>query len=216
MTYRRRVVAILAKRAAVTGGLATALFATVTAFATQRPPQPMPTSQTAAHGCRWVWRQGDDIGLWSQACDLKSGRWRVEWRHKSRSFELLRNGRRVETVVRLWPIDEDQGLVELARRLKTAGLVPDDEKNCQFVPQAVRPDVRTRAQFVIKPLAMDVPAVTESGEVPEPPCGELGASTHGIRYFVTDLRFPGRVVYVNEGQDGLLFDPSSITLSDDR
>jgi hypothetical protein len=29
---------------------------------------------------------------------------------------------------------------------------------------------------------------------------------------MTDLRQPGRVVYVNEGQDGLLFDPRSITL----
>ena len=38
----------------------------------------------------------------------------------------------------------------------------------------------------------------------------MGWSTHGVRYFMTDLRRPDRVVYINEGQDGTQIDPRSI------
>ena len=48
--------------------------------------------------------------------------------------------------------------------------------------------------------------------MPEPPCGEYGWSTHGVRYFFTDTRFPDRAVYVNTGQDGTMFDDTTITL----
>ena len=48
--------------------------------------------------------------------------------------------------------------------------------------------------------------------MPEPPCGDYGWSTHGVRYFMTDQRFPGRVVYVDIGQDGTMFDDPTITL----
>jgi hypothetical protein len=32
-----------------------------------------------------------------------------------------------------------------------------------------------------------------------------------VRYFVTDLRWPDRAIFVEEGQERPLFDPSSIT-----
>lgn len=177
-----------------------------------RPPKPETSSTSAQGQCRWVWVQGRGIGLWSEACTLPTGRWRVVWRAKTQSFELQRNGRRTDTVVRLWSVAPDDPLETLLKTLKAEGLVPDNEERCVFLPKAIRPDVRTRAFFVIKPQAGDPPAVTPSGEIPEPPCGDLGASTHGVRYFMTDLRAPGRVVFVNEGQDGLMFDPRSITL----
>ena len=53
---------------------------------------------------------------------------------------------------------------------------------------------------------------TPEDEVPEPPCGDYGWPTHGVRYFMTDQRFPGRVVYVDIGQDGTMFDDTTITL----
>jgi len=52
--------------------------------------------------------------------------------------------------------------------------------------------------------------VTPSGDIPEPPCGPYGASTHGVRYFLVDLRQPDRLIFVDEGQDQPMFDPSSI------
>jgi hypothetical protein len=46
--------------------------------------------------------------------------------------------------------------------------------------------------------------------VPDPPCGEYGWSTHGIHYFISDLRQPELILYVNEGQDGTMIEPGSI------
>lgn len=54
-------------------------------------------------------------------------------------------------------------------------------------------------------------APTATGEVPDPVCGIYGASTHGVRYFITDLRWPDRAIFVDEGQERPLFDPTSIT-----
>lgn len=180
--------------------------------ASTRPAKPESSRTGTPDQCRWVWVQGRGLGLWSEACTLPTGRWRVVWRARTQSFELLRNGRREDTVVRLWSVPTDDPLGALLKILKDQAQVPDNGNDCVFVPQALRAEVRTRAFFVIKPRAGDPPAITATGEIPEPPCGELGASTHGLRYFMTDLRQPGRVIYVNEGQDGMLFDPRSITL----
>jgi len=48
---------------------------------------------------------------------------------------------------------------------------------------------------------------TATGEVP----GPYGASTHGVRYVITDLRCPGYAIFVEEGQERPLFEPRSIT-----
>ena len=53
---------------------------------------------------------------------------------------------------------------------------------------------------------------TPSDEVPEPPCGDYGWSTHGLRYFMTDIRHPDNVLYLNEGQDGMMFDPRTVRI----
>lgn len=53
--------------------------------------------------------------------------------------------------------------------------------------------------------------MTEQGEVPEPVCGAYGHSTHGVRYFITDLRWPELVIFVDEGQERPLFEPRSIS-----
>lgn len=55
-------------------------------------------------------------------------------------------------------------------------------------------------------------APTPSGDIAEPVCGPYGAPTHGIRYFITDLRWLGRAVFVDEGPERPLSDPASITL----
>ncbi|MCE2909975.1 MAG: hypothetical protein O9343_14635 [Burkholderiaceae bacterium] len=65
------------------------------------------------------------------------------------------------------------------------------------------------AGYVLAPT-VPVPAVTASGEIPEPPCGPYGASTHGVRYFAFDPQRPDRIVFVDEGQDQPLFDARSL------
>jgi hypothetical protein len=75
--------------------------------------------------------------------------------------------------------------------------VPDGRRHHE-----IRPQGRRLAQLLATP----------ADQVPDPPCGEYGASTHGVRYFVTDVRHPTRVLYVNLGQDGTQIAPSSIRI----
>ena len=53
---------------------------------------------------------------------------------------------------------------------------------------------------------------TPEDEIPDPPCGDYGWSTHGVRYFITDVAHPDRVIYVDTGEDGLMFDDATVTL----
>ena len=73
------------------------------------------------------------------------------------------------------------------------------------------PAPRTIAFHILTPIDQAALSPTVSGDIPEPACGPYGASTHGVRYFVTDLRWPDRAIFVDEGQERPMFDPSSIT-----
>ena len=173
-----------------------------------RPP---PDDRVVAAGCRWERVEGGGLAFRAQACDLATGRWRVAWNPQRQAFELTVDGQTHTLVVQPWPLGATGAQGDLAGvvvALKAAGHLPADS-DCRFVPAAVRPLPRTAATFVLAP-PRPVPPVTASGEVPEPPCGAYGASTHGVRYFLTDLRWPDVAVFVDEGQDQAMFDARSI------
>ena len=48
--------------------------------------------------------------------------------------------------------------------------------------------------------------------MPDPPCGDYGVNPDGISYFLTDSAHPDKVIYLNRGQDGTLFDPATLTI----
>jgi len=172
-----------------------------------------PDDRLVSAGCRWEQAEGGGLSLSVQACDLVTGRWRVAWNAQRRGFELSVNGQAHSLVVQPWPVEGSHaqaGLAGVVAALKAAGHLPPDSA-CRLQPAALRPLPRTAATYVLAP-PVPVPAVTASGEVPEPPCGAYGASTHGVRYFLSDLRWPGLVVFVDEGQDQPMFDPASIAV----
>lgn len=76
---------------------------------------------------------------------------------------------------------------------------------------------RTIAFFQVQPVGERLQRLkaTPRDEVPDPPCGDYGWSTHGVRYFLTDLRAPQWLVYVNEGQDGTLVNPRTLRWGED-
>ncbi|MFY7856738.1 MAG: hypothetical protein ACOVQT_11400 [Rubrivivax sp.] len=161
-----------------------------------------------AAGCRWERVSGGGLGLWAQACDLTTGRWRVTWSPSSQAFELQVDGRPQAVVVQAWPLAPGQGPEAVVAALKAAGQLPA-QSGCRLAPARVRPLPAGVAGYVLAP-PVPVPAVTASGEIPEPPCGPYGASTHGVRYFAFDPQRPDRVVFVDEGQDQPLFDARSL------
>jgi len=68
------------------------------------------------------------------------------------------------------------------------------------------------AVHVLAPIHPVALAPTAAGEVPDPVCGPYCASTPGVRYSLTDLRWPNRAIFVEEGQERPLFYPSGITV----
>ena len=55
-------------------------------------------------------------------------------------------------------------------------------------------------------------AAEPSGVVPGPPCGDIGYAIDYIGFFMIPDSHPGRVLYVNLGQDRTMIDPFSVTL----
>jgi hypothetical protein len=177
-----------------------------------QPPQPSESAVDATK-CRWEWRQGGGIGVWAERCTLDTGLWELKFQEDLPGFVLTVDGAAGETVLQLFKKPLDADISAILPALRERGSIPDDDL-CLFQPAAIRPAPRTIAFFDIRPTGARKAALdaTPQDEVPEPPCGDFGWSTHGLRYFMTDIRHPESVLYLNEGQDGMMFDPTTVTI----
>jgi hypothetical protein len=175
-----------------------------------RPPRP--DHSLAPGQCDWRWREGGGFGLWTEACTFNTGRWEVGWEDARGAFVILRDGVAGDVVLRPWPKAAGLDLAQVLPGLGLAGLGPTDPA-CVFVPMALSPAPRTRQSFVLQPASGWPPPPDPSpmAEVPDPPCGPLGVSTHAQRSFITDLRWPDAVIFVDQGQEGNLIEPRSLT-----
>lgn len=172
-----------------------------------RPPRP--DWRTDAGRCSWHWREGGGLGLWAETCALSTGLWQVVWDAGRSAFVQQHEGKAVGTVVQPWPLPEGAGVRELTPVLVREGHLEADA-DCLWKPLPMRPAPRTTAFFVLAPASPQALGPTAQGEVPEPVCGAFGASTHGVRYFIVDLRWPDLAIFVDEGQERPMFDPASI------
>lgn len=172
-------------------------------LAAERPPEP--THSTDAARCEWQWKAGGGLGVWAERCAFDTGVWELKFRDDLPGFVLTVDGKENGTVLQLLRKPGDAAVSAILPELRKRGYIPDDG-DCLFEPAvAVGPAERTLAFFEIMPTGARKAAfdATPADEVPEPPCGEYGWSTHGERHFMTDTRHPDRVVYINTGQDGL-------------
>lgn len=170
---------------------------------------PMPAWQTDARQCTWHWREGGGLGLWAETCDLSTGRWEVTWNEPEGAFVLRHLDQVHATVVKPWSVAMADGMDGLTRALiGSEALAPDAP--CHWQPITLRPAPRTTAFWGLTPKDPQALAPTAQGEVPEPLCGAYGVSTHGVRYFIVDLRWSGLAVFVDEGQERPMFEPASI------
>ena len=152
--------------------------------------------------------EGGGLGLWAEACQLSTGQWSVSWDEARRAFVIEHGGQTQAVLVQAWKISPSSGINSLRETLVHAGhLNPDND--CQFASAPLHRSRHTTQVFVLQSLAPDALAPTPQGEVPEERCGPYGQSTHGVRYFIVDQRWPGRAIFVNEGQERPMFDPES-------
>lgn len=169
----------------------------------------VPDWQTDA-ACEWVWTEGGGLGLWAERCPMSTGLWDVAWSEAEASFVQLVDGEPFGRLVKPFPMSDAAGWEGLRDDLVTSGDL-DADAPCAFEGAAIRPAPRTVGFVVLTPTTSDALAPTETGEVPEPLCGPYGVSTHGVRYFLTDLRIPGVAIFVEEGQERPMFDPTSLS-----
>jgi hypothetical protein len=170
---------------------------------------PVPFYATDRTACSWVWRQGGDLGLWTETCKFDTGLWGVTYDAAGHLFALQVNGGEPYTV--LQEFAEPGGPPALLATLKTQGLVRDDAA-CQMAQVNDQPAPAGWTAWQVVPtgkLKEDFDRQVQQ-EIPDPPCGKLGYAVDSVGFFMVKNGTPGRILYANLGQDGTMIDLASI------
>ncbi len=170
-----------------------------------------PDWHTSENDCSWRWIEGSGLGMWSEFCQLSTGQWSIVWDESQYGFVLQHENKMIDLVVQPWKISPDVGISSLNESLNNAGFLLSDN-DCQWQRIPIQTSTSTLSFFELYASKAEAPVTTAEVEVPEPLCGPYGKSTHGVRYFMVDLRWPDLAIYVNEGQERPMFDPASITV----
>lgn len=178
---------------------------------TGAPPPPFYSTDEKA--CGWNWKTGRGIGVWTEACEFESGSWSVDYDGEKDVFSLSADGGEPFPVLRQFHKKADEGPEALLPGLRTAGLIPDDSE-CQFAPSTEQKGPPGWTIWEIAPVGKRKQAFDASppDEIPDPPCGEVGHAVDYVGFFMIPESHPDRVLYVNLGQDGTMFDPFTIAL----
>ena len=172
---------------------------------------PVPFYSTDRTACSWVWRQGSDLGLWTETCKFDTGLWGVTYDDKDNRFALRVNDGEPYTV--LQEFREPGGPPALLAELKRQGLVLDDDQ-CQMAQVSDQPAPPGWTAWQVVPTGKMKEAFDKQVqvEIPEPPCGRLGYAVDSVGFFMVKDDTPGRILYANLGQDGTMIDLASIRL----
>lgn len=175
-------------------------------------PAPSANAPAPAADCREVELAVAGVRLQAQDCRLSTGHWRVLAEPALPGLALWRDGDRQATVLQVFTKPADAPVSTILPALRAGGHIPDDE-DCQPVPASpARAAPATQTRYEIRPVGARLRALqaTPADQVPDPPCGAYGWSTHGVRYLLLDQRRPDRVLYLDEGQDGTLIQPLTL------
>ena len=152
-----------------------------------------------------MWRQGRDLGLWTETCKFDTGLWGVAYDEGHDLFALSVNSGDPYTV--LQQFREPGGPGALLATLKKQGLVLDDDE-CVMAKVTDQPAPPGWTAWQVVPTgkrkaAFDAVVQTE---IPDPPCGKLGYTVDSVGFFMVKDDHPDRVLYANLGQDGTMID----------
>ena len=173
---------------------------------------PVPFYSTVKASCRWMWKTGRGIGIWTEDCNFDNGHWGVVYDEANDWFALQTDAGEPFPVLRQYRYEG--GLQGLLPELKAKGLVLDD-KDCIFVQSTDKLAPEGWSLWDVEPVGKRREAfdALPADDVPEPPCGELGMAIDFTGFFMAHQDFAGRAIYVNLGQDGTMFDLGSVTLT---
>ena len=174
---------------------------------------PVPGWSSAPGHCNWVWREGGGMGLWTEACSFDTGKRDVVYDAAQDLFTTTIDGKPDVAVLRAFRAPG--GPEGLAATLKAQGLLLDSP-DCQMMPMTGEPGlapVGWTAWRVMPTGALKQAFDKEVQEqVPEPPCGKLGYAADTVSFFMVKDGAPGRVVFVDLGQERAMLDITTLRL----
>jgi len=173
----------------------------------------VPFYATGKKECEWSWKTGGGIGVWTENCKFETGNWRVDYDEAHDYFSLRVDESEPFPVLRLFRKKPEEGLDTLLTGFRAKGLIPGDEE-CRFQPAANDQKIPGWSFWEIMPVGKRKEAfdALPKDEVPEPPCGDIGYAVDYVGFFMIPDGHPDRVLYVNLGQDGTMFDPFTISI----
>jgi hypothetical protein len=174
---------------------------------------PQPFFQSDVSNCKWVWKTGKGIGVWTENCKFDTDAWSVTYNEADDSFAQGISSQDQYTVLRQYRKKPTESPDVLLPALKAAKLIPNDDE-CKFEISKDEVKAPHFKIYDIVPLGKRKAAydAVPENDLPDPPCGEVGLAVDYEAYWMIDDRHPDRVLFVNLGQDGSMFDPYSILL----
>lgn len=165
-------------------------------------------------GCAWREVRGARLTMQAFACGPDHGGVHVEADDGLPGFRLVDGSGESRMVVRTFDKAADAPLAAILPAVRAASPGPYTAA-CAFAP-APGHDAKGQDRFVFEPTGADkaVWEKSQASDAPmEPPCGPLGVSITGDRYFAVMADHPQTVVYADMGSEIQIFDPKTLRLA---
>lgn len=174
---------------------------------------PMPGWSSVPGQCSWVWREGRDTGMWTEACNLDTGVRAVAYDAAQDLFATTIDGKPDITVLRQFRAPG--GPVALAGTLEAQGLLSKDPE-CQMMQVTDQPGLAPAGwtAWRVMPTGNLKEAFDKEvqEQIPLPPCGRLGFTVDTVNFFMVKDDAPDRVFYVDLGQERAMLDITTLRL----
>ncbi|MDP2009229.1 MAG: hypothetical protein Q8K11_03530 [Phenylobacterium sp.] len=162
--------------------------------------------------CAWQEVKGAKLAIQAFACGPEQGGQHIEADDSLPGFQLVYDGPPTERrpVVRTFAKPADAPLEAILPAIRAASPGPH-AATCAFAP-AQGYDDKDKGRFVLEPTgaakaSWEASLAVEPGD---PPCGPMGVSAAGNRYFKVMPSHPDLVVYADVGSEIQIFDPETL------
>ncbi len=178
-------------------------------------PLPVSALKSAPEFAACVWQEvkGARLAMQAFACGTEQGGVHVEADESLPGFQLVYAGAPSErrAIVRTFAKAAEAPLDAILPAVRAASPGPQTA-TCAFAP-AQGYDAKDKNLFVLTPTGAAKTAWEANearGEPQEAPCGPLGVSVVGDRYFEVMPGHPDIVVYADMGSEIQIFDPTTL------
>lgn len=178
--------------------------------APDKDPLPTKTAQETFKGCTWGKVTGKGLSIWSYACDSQ----KLVADDSLPGFVIESPGDQGvsrRTVIRVFPKAADAPFDSVLPAIRAASPGPMTAR-CELVVVPPADDLTGRL-YELEPVGADKAAFDKANAVEpgEPPCGDMGISAVGDRFFKELADDPTKVVLIDMGSEIQIFDPSTLT-----